>query len=160
MVSYSHHVDAPGEQVVRLLHDYSAEAELLVHACAEHHDLHPTDLHAAIAVMFAEAAGSPLTPGRLGARLGISSGATTAVLDRLTRADLVERVPDERDRRRTTLRVGTAADGLGASFLGPLGIRLDGLLAGFTATEFATVVRFLENVTKEVRAQRREISPR
>ncbi len=55
--------------------------------------MHPTDLNALLAVMRAERAGAPLTPGRLGQHLGLSSGATTAVIDRLERAGHVQRSP-------------------------------------------------------------------
>jgi DNA-binding MarR family transcriptional regulator len=43
--------------------------------------------------------GEPLSPGRLAAAMMLSSGGTTARLDRLERAGLVERSPDPGDRR-------------------------------------------------------------
>jgi DNA-binding MarR family transcriptional regulator len=39
------------------------------------------------------------TPGRLGAELGLSSGAMTARLDKMEHAELVRRLPDPDDRR-------------------------------------------------------------
>ena len=95
--------DAPGappgvrDELVRLLRAYAAEAERLGQVFAERNGMHPTDLQALLAVMQAEAAGAPLTPGRLGEHLGLSSGATTAVVDRLERAEhvLAGFTPDE-----------------------------------------------------------------
>lgn len=43
--------------------------------------------------------GAPLSPGRLAAAMMLSSGGTTARLDRLERAGLVRRSPDPDDRR-------------------------------------------------------------
>ena len=53
------------EDLVALLQDYAGEAELLGQEFAGRHRLHPTDLHALLAVMRADSAGEPLTPGVL-----------------------------------------------------------------------------------------------
>ena len=45
-----------------------------------------------------------LTPGQLGDRLALSSGAVTALIDRLERHGWVERVPHETDRRSVVVR--------------------------------------------------------
>lgn len=42
----------------------------------------------------------PMTPGRLAARTGFTTGATTGVIDRLERAGFARRTRDERDRRK------------------------------------------------------------
>lgn len=51
------------------------------------------------------AADGPLTIGSLGARLALSSGAMTGLVDRLESTGRVMRVRDERDRRRVHLAV-------------------------------------------------------
>jgi len=130
-------------ELVRLLQDYAGEAERLGQAFAERNHMHPTDLHALLAVMRADTAGAPLTPGRLGEHLGLSSGATTAVIDRLERGEHVHRARDDRDRRRVTLHYGQAAGAIGAAFFGPLGVRMDAMLTGYTPDELAAVSRFL-----------------
>lgn len=45
-----------------------------------------------------------LTPGQLGDRLALSSGAVTALVDRLERHGWVERIPHKTDRRSTVVR--------------------------------------------------------
>src|SRR5690349_7181336 len=120
--------------------------------------MHPTDLQALLAVMQAEAAGAPLTPGRLGEHLGLSSGATTAVVDRLERADHVRRERHDRDRRRITLHYGAAAAAVGGAFFGPLGARIEHVLASFTPDELAVVRRFLEQTNAVMRAHREAVT--
>ena len=151
-------MDEVRDELVRLLQAYASEAERLGHVFAEHHGLHPTDLQALLAVMQADRAGQPLTPGRLGVRLGLSSGATTAVVDRLERADHVRRVRDDRDRRRITLRFGEAAAAVGQAFFGPLGGRMDAMLTGYTATELAAIRRFLADTNEMMREHREAVT--
>lgn len=146
------------DELVRLLQDYSVEAERLGQVFAERHGMHPTDLHALLAVMRADAGGTPLTPGRLGRRLGLSSGATTAVIDRLERAEHVHRTRDGQDRRRVTLHHGEAASILGAAFFGPLGRRMTAMLDAFTAEELAAVSRFLTDTNAVMREHRAEVT--
>jgi len=53
--------------------------------------------------------GKGLTPGQLGERLSLSSGAVTALADRLERAGLITRSPHPEDRRSVVLRPTPAA---------------------------------------------------
>lgn len=145
-------MDEEREQLVQLLQSYATEAERLGQVFAEQHDLHPTDLHALLAVMHADRAGEPLTPGRLGQQLGLSSGATTALVDRLERVGHVRRVRDDRDRRRVALRYGEAAATVAAAFFGPLGRRMDEVLADYSPAELAAARRFLVDTIAMVRA--------
>lgn len=146
------------DELVRLLQTYAAEAERLGQVFAERNGMHPTDLQALLAVMQADTAGAPLTPGRLGEHLGLSSGATTAVVDRLERAEHVRRTRDERDRRRVTLRYGAAAAAVGRAFFGPLAVKIDHLLAGFDGEELAAVRRFLEQTNVLMREHRADVT--
>ncbi|GAA2867168.1 MarR family transcriptional regulator [Pseudonocardia halophobica] len=147
------------DELVRLLQAYATESARLAQAFSEQHGLHTTDLHALIAVLNADRVGEPLTAGRLGAHLGLSSGATTALVDRLERHDYVRRDRDERDRRRVVLRYGSAAAGIGQAFFGPLGAGMDAMLEGYDEAELAAVARFLSGVTELVARRRREVGP-
>jgi DNA-binding MarR family transcriptional regulator len=150
-------VDGEREQLVQLLQAYATEADRLGQAFAERHGLHPTDLHALLAVMHADRAGRPLTPGGLGQQLGLSSGATTALVDRLERVGHVHRVRDERDRRRVTLRYGETAATVGEAFFGPLAVRLDEVLDAYSPAELAVARRFLVDTIAAVRAHREAV---
>lgn len=58
--------------------------------------LHVTDLRCANALET-----SPLSAGEIGSRLALSSGSVTALVNRLVRAEFVERVRDPNDARRS-----------------------------------------------------------
>jgi DNA-binding MarR family transcriptional regulator len=145
------------EEIVELLRTYSLAAQHVGHAFAQRHGLHPTDLQALIAVMHAEAAGEPLTPGRLGERIGLSSGATTAAIDRLERSGHLRRTRESPDRRVVHLRYGHRGMALAMEFFRPLGARTDEVMAGFTDEDLATVRRFLAGMTDALTAHHREV---
>ncbi|MBP2368832.1 MarR family winged helix-turn-helix transcriptional regulator [Pseudonocardia parietis] len=146
------------EELVALLQDYAGEAELLGQAFAGRHRLHPTDLHALLAVMRADSAGAPLTPGRLGSRLGLSTGATTALVDRLERAGHVRRSRESTDRRQVSLREAENAAGVGGAFFGPLGTRMDAVLQDFDDAELDAAARFLSAMNALVADYRAELA--
>jgi DNA-binding MarR family transcriptional regulator len=110
--------------------------------------------------MHAEGAGDPLTPGRLGEQIGLSSGATTAAIDRLERSGHLRRTRESADRRVVHLRYGRPGMVLAAEFFGPLGKRTDDVMAGFTDGELATVRRFLAGMTAAVTAHHHEVRGR
>ncbi len=146
------------EQLVALLQDYAGEADRLGQAFAGRHGLHPTDLHGLLAVMRADTAGEQLTPGMLGARLGLTTGATTALVDRLERAGHVRRSRESADRRRVTLHQQETAAAVGAAFFGPLGDRMDAALSGFTDAELDAAARFLATMTALVADHRADLA--
>ncbi|MEV4641889.1 MarR family transcriptional regulator [Actinoplanes sp. NPDC049548] len=151
------HRDQLRQEIVTLLRSYSVEAQHVGHAFAQRHGLHPTDLQALIAVMHAEGRGDPLTPGRLGEEIGLSSGATTAAIDRLERAGHLRRSRESADRRVVHLRYGEPGMALAMAFFGPLGQRTDEVMAGFGDAELATVHRFLAGMNEALSAHHREV---
>lgn len=150
--------EAGRRELVELLQDYADEAGRLGHAFAAGQGLHRTDAQALLAVLRAERAGAALTPGRLGEEVGLSSGATTAAVDRLERLGHLHRVRDDVDRRRVTLHHDAAGADVGRAFFGPLASRLDGVLAGYTPDELAVIHRFLGEVVAAVAEHRADMS--
>ncbi|UQU61402.1 MarR family transcriptional regulator [Couchioplanes caeruleus] len=145
------------EEIVNLMRSYSVEAQHVGQAFAQRHGLHPTDLQALIAVMHAEGRGDPLTPGRLGEALGLSSGATTAVIDRLERSGHLRRTRESADRRVVHLRYGAPGMALAMQFFRPLGERTDVVMADFDDAELATVHRFLAGMTQALSDHHRDV---
>jgi DNA-binding MarR family transcriptional regulator len=144
-------------ELVRLLQRYVVEAVRLGRAFAVRHHMHPTDWAALLAVIQGDRAGRPLTPGELGQRLGISSGATTAVVDRLEHAGHVRRVRDERDRRRLTLHRAESATMLLRIFSEPLDAAMDAIVVGYSDGELDVVQRFLGDAIGQVSEHRRHL---
>jgi DNA-binding MarR family transcriptional regulator len=144
-------------ELLRLLQRYVVEAVRLGRVFAEKHHLHPTDWAALLAVIQGDRVGRPLTPGELGQCLGISSGATTAVLDRLERAGHVRRVRDDRDRRRLTLHRAESATALLRTFSEPLDAAMDAIVVGYSGSELDVVQRFLDDAIGQVADHRRHL---
>ena len=132
--------------VVTLLRRLKAEGDRLATVVAAHQRVNHTDLAALMHIMEADNAGRAMTPGALQRVLGLSSGATTAVIDRLEGLDHARRDRDTVDRRRVHLRYGAGARALGERYFGPLGAGVSAVLGGFTDAELAVVERFLSEV--------------
>ena len=138
-------------EIVELVRELGTGLERVGHAFAARSGLHPTDLAALVAVMHAESRGTPITAGELTARLGVTSGAVTGVVDRLERGGHLRRHRDDRDRRRVYLHYGDEGRRVAAAFFGPLGGLTDGLMDGFDGAELAVVHRFLAGMVTIVR---------
>ncbi|NYF60266.1 DNA-binding MarR family transcriptional regulator [Micromonospora purpureochromogenes] len=141
-------------EITNDLRRYSVDAQHIGHAFAGLHGLNPTDLHALIAVMDAEVTGDPITPGRLGEQLNLSSGSVTALIDRLERAGHIRRDRDTADRRKVFLHYADQGAALAMSFFGPLGRRTDEVMARFSDEELEVVHRFMATMVDSMRAHR------
>ncbi|MBO0770554.1 MAG: MarR family transcriptional regulator [Actinobacteria bacterium] len=138
--------DAPRLELVHRLRAISVQLDLARAAFARAHALHDTDVRALICLLDAERAGIAATPGWLGAQLGLTSPATTALIDRLAAAGHVRRRPSPTDRRKVELRVSEQAVTLGWDFFGPLLSAMVAAMRQFSPAELETVGRFLREV--------------
>ncbi|WP_377267235.1 MarR family winged helix-turn-helix transcriptional regulator [Peterkaempfera sp. SMS 1(5)a] len=149
----------PGLDMVHLLRGLTVELDLLGAEFAALHRLHPTDLRALIHLLDADRAGITVTPGRLGAQLGINSASATALIDRLEQRGFIRRVRDTADRRRVLLAVEEHAISLGWSFFGPLISRMVSATSSYDEAELAVVRRFLVEMGEAVAAERQQLAP-
>ncbi|RCG21226.1 MarR family transcriptional regulator [Streptomyces diacarni] len=147
---------ADGLDVVRQLRAVSTELDLLAAGFAQRNGLHPTDLRALVCLLDAARARTPVTPGSLGARLGLNSAGTTSLVDRLERLGHVRRTRDPRDRRRVLLEVDERAVALGEAYFGPLIAQVADAAAQLAEPELAAVRRFLASVLEGVTARRED----
>jgi DNA-binding MarR family transcriptional regulator len=121
------------------LRKVSAQSVLLSDTVARLVGLHSTDLEC-LDLLFLS---GPATAGRLAAHTGLTTGATTAVIDRLERSGYVRRTRDLHDRRLVMVEALPA----GMKQIEPLYQRLadamDGLHEGYSDRQLALVVEYL-----------------
>lgn len=131
------------QDVLRLVPLVAWEGGKISEAFASRHDLHRTDADALSLLMAADADGTSMTTGALGAELGLTSGATTFAVNRLERAGLVQRNRDTDDQRRVFLSLSAAGRDLAMRFYSPVREWSEQVLAKFDQAELETVRRFL-----------------
>jgi DNA-binding MarR family transcriptional regulator len=121
---------------MRLMSSFDA---LLAQAIAERIGMHSTDIETLdlLSVL------GPMTAGRLAELTGLSTGATTRLVDRLVRAGYVERRADPGDRRRVIVEpVLSNLDGVNDLYM-PLTARLTDLWKSFDQDELQVILRFV-----------------
>jgi DNA-binding MarR family transcriptional regulator len=91
--------------------------------------LHSTDSEALMEIVYAEERSTPLSPARLASRIGLSSGATTSLLNRLEAAGHIIRSRESSDRRVVTLRSSPNVHSRAEEFFAPLAVQLDTAMA-------------------------------
>lgn len=89
-----------------------------------------------------------LTAGRLAEESGLSSGAVTAVLDRLEKAGFVRRVRDTKDRRRVMVEITDVTREVSDLVYGNVMELGQALMGRMSAEQVRTVTRFLEVNTR------------
>ena len=138
----------PGGQhhLLRLLQEFTLEANRYVDSAGGRNDMHRTDLNALAAVMRHAANGDVVTPGTLRKELNLSSPATTALIDRLCGSGHLVRVREGQDRRQVQLRMTDKAYRDGSAMFLPLARHMGRAMAGFTAQELETAARFMDAV--------------
>ena len=88
-----------------------------------------------------------VTAGELAVESGLTTGAVTAVIDRLERAGFARRVRDERDRRKVKVEATDRFYARAGEIWGPVAAEWQAAMADrFSAAELATIVAFLEQV--------------
>ena len=137
--------------IIDALRRYGTDASRLTHAFAELHRLQAADLRALVAIMSAEGNDTPLTAGQLRAQLGLSSGGTSLVIDRLEQAGHIRRVRDHpADNRVVHLRYTDQGRATGQAFFGSLGERANAVLDQFGGDELAVIERFMAAMADSV----------
>jgi len=105
----------------------------------------------ALAIEYIALSATALSPGELGERLAITRSSTTEVIDRLVAAGHVERIRDERDRRRFRLMPTARATDRVRTELAPLVTVLNDASAGFSGPERLAISSYLARVAHAYR---------
>lgn len=87
----------------------------------------------------AEDRGHPLTPARLTERVGLSSGATSTLLNRLENAGHIVRTREQSDRRIVTLRSTREIHETALSFFAPIAEKLQETAGAYSAADLELV---------------------
>ncbi|MFI6519810.1 MarR family winged helix-turn-helix transcriptional regulator [Spirillospora sp. NPDC050679] len=119
------------ERLLEGLRGYGANYREFSRRFAAWLGLHSTDAEALIEILGAEERGVPLSPARLSERISLSSGATTALLNRLEQAGHVVRTREHTDRRIVTLHSSQRVQHLADEFFGPLAERVDTVMSAY-----------------------------
>ena len=115
-------------------------------AFARHMKMRLTDSAAIVEILRAEDRGQPLTPARLGERIGMTSGATTILLNRLEEAGHVTRMRGHADRRIVTLHSAPAVHAEANTFFEPERGRILDLMQEYGPEELALIHRFVSSL--------------
>jgi DNA-binding MarR family transcriptional regulator len=130
-----------------------SDADRLTGAAAVFNRLNRTDLRALQALR-----GGGMTAGTLARALGVTSGATTRVIDSLVASGHVARAPDPTDRRRVLVRLTPGAEDQVDRTFERLRADARGLLQTYDDAELETVAHFLEDVRALVREHAQRLS--
>jgi DNA-binding MarR family transcriptional regulator len=85
----------------------------------------------------------PMAAGEVARAVRLTTGAVTAVVDRLVERGIVQRMDDPRDRRRVLIAITDMANRYAMEMYGPLVREGDEMLANFTTAELAAIIEFL-----------------
>jgi DNA-binding MarR family transcriptional regulator len=88
------------------------------------------------------------TPTELSRRTGLTSGATTAMLDRLEKAGLIERRPNPDDRRGTLVAPTKSSNEKAASWFESARKAQDELISGYSEKELEIISDVFERFVK------------
>lgn len=142
------------ERVMRLTQRLVGEADKFNSAFVDVHRMHPTDVNALIRLRVGWEQGQSTTAGWLGEALGLTSGAVTAVVDRLERSGHLRRVRDQHDRRRVILENSPVGQQLVEQYFAPIRRRSEDVMDQFTSAELGVVSRYLAATGAAMAAQR------
>ena len=135
-------------EVARQMRLMSSFDALFSHAVAERVGMHATDIET---MDLLNTLGT-MTAGELSQRTGLTSGATTRLIDRLVQKGYVRRMADETDRRRVLIEPVFENLGEVGSLYEPLAMQLAASWTDFSDEELATILEFVRR-TNEVMAE-------
>ena len=124
------------DEAIRMV---GAQAVLISDLVATRVGINSTDLECLDLLQLA----GPTTAGQMAARSGLTTGATTAMIDRLERAGYVRRQRDAADRRVVVVEVLEHCGSHIAPLYQPIQKELETLHARYSNQELAIVVRYL-----------------
>jgi DNA-binding MarR family transcriptional regulator len=124
--------------------EYGIHLTLFRNAVSEWAGLNATDMEC-LRLLFQKGVA---TPSELARQTGLTSGATTAMLDRLEKAGLIERRPNPGDRRGTLITPTNSAAEKAASWFESARNAQDELMSSYSERELEIISDVFERFTK------------
>jgi DNA-binding MarR family transcriptional regulator len=146
--------DYQGRDLMLLLQAFTTETDRYIEALGHKYGMHRTDLNALTAVMEAGREGRAITPGVLGAKLSLSSAATTALVDRLSKVGHMVRTRSGQDRRQIHLEATDSARQRGSEIFSPMVEELLQVVSRHTPEEVALLAGFMAELRDAMVAAR------
>lgn len=138
------------DRVGELLRDFVVGYSELIRHMGETIDLPGSDAAGLAEITVAADQGQPMTPARLARHVGLTSGATNALINRLERRDLVTRSRESEDRRIVTLRPTPQAAASVGAFAAQSGGGLERVLRSLDPTSARIIAGFLGDIVRTV----------
>ncbi|MDH2416240.1 MarR family transcriptional regulator [Nocardioides sp. CER19] len=138
-------------ELLRALRDFVASDEAARRATGRRMDLGVSDLRATRFVMTACSRGEPVTPRDVARHLGLTTAATTTVLDRLVEAGHVERRPHPTDGRSKVLVVTDHARNEAHDLLADMHEEMRAVAAAVPADARPALLTFFADLTDVMR---------
>lgn len=131
-------------RVLNAVRDYGVQLTQFRSAVNEWAGLNATDMEC-LRILFGKGVS---TPSELARQTGLTSGATTAMLDRLEKAGLIERRPNPDDRRGTLIVPAKTAAEKAASWFESARIAQDELVSSYSEKEQELIAEVFERFAK------------
>lgn len=138
-----HNMDAQRDRIFEALRAHGIAFREVGRDFGAKMGLHTTDATALVEIMEAQDRGAPLTQTGLSRRIGLTPGATSALLNRLADAGHVTRVRDTHDRRVVTLHATAGVDAGIGRYFGPLVEQGGAMMRDYSPEVLAGIERFL-----------------
>lgn len=129
-------------------------AEESQEAAARHHGMHPTDFRC---LGYLLARNEPVSPRDIATYLAITSGACTALLDRLAKVGFIRREPHPEDRRSVLIVLDEATAAEPIALHRQIGSDYEQALADLSDDNLAAIALYLERVQRLSQAMNRAL---
>ena len=132
------------KRALAAVRDYGVNLTLFRNAASESAGVNVTDMEC-LRLLFLKGTASP---SELARHTGLSSGATTAMLDRLEKAGMIERKPNPDDRRGTLIAPAKSSGEKAASWFESARAAQDKLISSYSESELEIISDVFERFTK------------
>ena len=132
------------QRALAAVREYGIHLTLFRNAMSEWAGLNVTDMEC-LRLLFAKGVA---TPSELARHTGLTSGAATAMLDRLEKAGLIERKPNPNDRRGTLITPAESAAANAASWFASARHAQDELMSSYSESELEVIADVFERFTQ------------